>query len=346
MTSGAERDRAIELGRWRAHAPGRVNLIGDHTDYMGGPVLPMAVQLGTTIVATRGEDRIELTSADEDDVALVPLPVTDASAARPPWARYVAGVAQVLGSTVGLRGRVGTTLPVGAGLSSSAALEVATALALGDDGAPRDVARRCQHAEQLATGVPCGVMDQFASCAGRAGHAMLLDCDTLDVRHVRVPQDARVWVIHSGAPRSLAGSAYARRRAECERATRTVGPLPTAEPARIEAIVDPVERARARHVHSESARVRRAADALEHGDLELVGRYMRESHRSLREDFEVSTPRLDELVDHLCGIDGVLGARLTGAGFGGCVVALARPGVELEGWHVVPSDGARVERVD
>jgi galactokinase len=332
--------------RWRAHAPGRVNLIGDHTDYMGGLVLPMAVQLGTTIDATRGGASVELRSDQFELPASIELPVRRAAATEPSWARYVAGVAQVLDARVGLRGEIRSTLPVGAGLSSSAALEVATALALGDDGPPVDLARRCQEAEHLATGVPCGIMDQLAVVAGRAGHALLLDCDTLVVRHVRVPDHACLWVLHSGQPRTLAGSEYARRRQECERAVAEVGPLPRADPATIEAIADAVVRRRARHVRSECERVRLVAAALAEEDLEVVGRAMVESHRSLRDDFEVSTPALDALVEQLCATEGVLGARLTGAGFGGCVVALARPDVTLPGWRVEPADGARLVRLD
>lgn len=332
--------------RWRAHAPGRVNLIGDHTDYMGGLVLPMAVQLGTTLVATRGGTSVELRSDQFDRPAAIELPVRHAATTEPSWARYVAGVAQVLDARVGLRGEIRSTLPVGAGLSSSAALEVAAALALGDRGPAVDLARRCQEAEHLATGVPCGIMDQLAVAAGRAGHALLLDCATLVVQHVRVPDTACIWVVHSGQPRTLAGSEYARRRQECERAVTEVGPLPQADPVAIEAIADPVVRARARHVRSECERVRLVADALVDEDLDAVGRAMVESHRSLRDDFAVSTAALDALVEQLCATDGVFGARLTGAGFGGCVVALARPGVTLHGWRVEPADGARLERLD
>jgi galactokinase len=329
-----------------ATAPGRVNLIGDHTDYMGGLVLPMAVQLGTTITATRGGDRVELSSAQVPGAVSFGLPVQDATTVEPSWGRYVAGVAAELGATQGLSGTVESDVPLGSGLSSSAALEVAAALALGDDGTPLEVARRCQLAEQRATGVPCGIMDQLASAAGVEGHALLIDCATLDITPVPVPDQARIWVVHSGQERQLVSSAYADRRAECERAAAVLGPLPAADPADIEALADPVERARARHVRSECDRVRRFARVLATGDLTTAGQLMRASHDSLRDDFEVSTPVLDELVDELCTHDGVFGARLTGAGFGGCVVALAAPGVELPGWQVHAAAGARVELLD
>jgi galactokinase len=335
--------------RVRSVAPGRVNLIGDHTDHMGGPVLPMAIQLGTTVEGVRTGTSIELASDRIDGEVRVDLPVTDPARMSPDWGRYVAGVALQLATTVGLVGRVTSDLPPGAGLSSSAALEVATALALRDEGAatdPLELARACQLAEQAATGVPCGIMDQLASIAGIEGHALLIDCTTLAVEPVPVPDHARVWVVHSGQERTLAGSAYGTRRAECERAAAELGPLPGADRAAVERLADPVVRARARHVRSESARVHEFAAALRDEDLVRAGALMDASHRSLRDDFEVSTPVLDELVEHLRAIPGVHGARLTGAGFGGCAVALAEPGVRLHGWQVVPSAGARLEPSD
>jgi galactokinase len=328
-----------------ATAPGRVNLIGDHTDYMGGLVLPMAIQLHTVVTGVRGGRTVEIHSAELDDRVAFELPVADPSTVEPTWGRYVAGVAAQVQPSSGFRGELHSSVPVGSGLSSSAALEVATALALGDEGTPLEVARRCQIAEQLATGVPCGIMDQLASTAGVAGHALLIDCDTLQVEPVRVPDDASVWVVHSGEPRTLAGSAYAQRRAECEAAEELVGRLPTADPSLIERIGDAVVRARARHVRSECERVRSFAEALRNGELARAGVVMDESHRSLRDDFEVSTARLDKLVDDLSSIQGVHGVRLTGAGFGGCVVALTDPDVELAGWRVVPSAGASLSVV-
>jgi galactokinase len=338
--------------RVRAHAPGRVNLIGDHTDYMGGLVLPMAVQMGTTIEAVRGGPCIELRSDRMEGVLTLDLPVRDPATVQPSWGRYVAGVAAELaaaelpGLPTGLVGTVGSDLPMGSGLSSSASLEVAVALALGDTGDPLSVAQRCQRAEQVATGVPCGIMDQLASAAGVEGSALLIDCATLRVTPVPIPEHAAIWVLHSGQERQLVGSAYADRRAECEAAAALVGPLPDASPDRIEALEDPVVRARARHVRTECDRVLAVADALRGGDLRAAGELMVASHRSLRDDFEVSTPRLDELVAQLVDTPGVYGARLTGAGFGGCVVALAEPGTTLEGWSVHAAAGAHVDVLD
>ena len=340
-----------EGARFRATAPGRVNLIGDHTDYMGGLALPMAVQLATTIEGTRRDGSISLRSAEIDGVVELTLPVDDAATVTPTWGRYVAGVAAEVGRLEGLGGtgidaEVRSTIPLGSGLSSSAALEVAVALALGDPGTPLEVARRCQRAEQLATGVSCGIMDQLASASGVDGAALLMDCATDQVTPVVVPTDAWFHVLHSGQQRELVGSEYATRRAQCERAVESVGPLPVADDAAIERIDDPVVRARARHVRSECRRVESFAEALARGDLAEAGELMNESHRSLRDDFEVSTAALDALVARLLGTDGVLGARLTGAGFGGCVVALTRPGVELDGWRVLPGPGARLEWLD
>jgi galactokinase len=332
--------------RIRAHAPGRVNLIGDHTDYMGGLVLPMAVQMGTTIDAVRGGARLELRSDQVDGLLSLDLPVADPSAVQPAWGRYVAGVAVELASAagidapLGLVGSVTSDLPLGSGLSSSASLEVAAALALGDTGSPLEVAQRCQRAEQIATGVPCGIMDQLASAAGVEGSALLIDCATSQITPVPVPDDAAIWVLHSGQERELVGSAYADRRAECEQAEAIVGPLPSAPLDRIEELDDPIVRARARHVRTECDRVLEFTRALRADDLRAAGELMVASHVSLRDDFAVSTSRLDELVEALCSRPGVHGARLTGAGFGGCVVALAEPDVVLDGWRVHASAGA------
>jgi galactokinase len=185
-------------------------------------------------------------------------------------------------------------------------------------------------------------MDQLASAAGEEGRALLIDCHTLEVELIPVPEDAEFVVRHSGQSRELAGSAYATRKAECERAEILIGPLRTARPDDVPRIKDPVVRARARHVISENERVRRFAAALRNGQLDVCGRLMKESHASLAADFAVSTPTLDGLVAELNQTDGVYGARLTGAGLGGCVVALCRPGTDIGGWPVRPSPGAHL----
>lgn len=333
----------------RAWAPGRVNLIGEHTDYSGGLVLPMAIQLGTEIRGERLDGRVRLSSANEPRAVDFALPVADPAAVQPEWGRYVAGVAASLPTTAGFEGTVSSTVPAGAGLSSSAALEVATALALGasNDHSPLRIAQLAQGAEHLATGMPCGIMDQLASACGVDGHALRIDCETLQVTPIVVPEDARIVVIHSGQQRRLVGSAYADRRAQCETAAALVGPLRSATLDDVSHIADDVIRRRAHHVVSENARVDRFATAFGAGDLDDAGQLMIESHRSLRDDFEVSTERLDTLVSHLIATDGVYGARLTGAGFGGCVVALCRPDVDpipkaLDGWIVVASQGAHL----
>jgi galactokinase len=307
----------------RAYAPGRVNLIGDHTDYAGGLVLPMAIDRGTTVSIAPGGDVVEMRSDVEADVARVPIDVDDPAALEPFWARHIAAAVTVVRPAVGGTGEVTTTLPVGAGLSSSTALEVATALALGFDGTPLELARACQQAERLASGVPCGIMDQIASTSGVAGHALLIDCASVSVTPVPVPDDADIVVVHSGQSRALAASAYATRRAELE----------NGDPRRV------------RHVGTENERVALFAEALRAGDLVAAGQLMIESHASLRDDFEVSTPALDALVDRLVATPGVHGARLTGAGFGGCVVALTDPGALTEGWVVRASAGASLEPV-
>jgi galactokinase len=325
----------------RAVAPGRVNLIGDHTDHTGGVALPMAIDLVTTVTGQPGGDRIVLRSDVCDGVADVALAVDDPAAVEPPWARYVAGVVAEVRPQVGFTGVVSSTVPAGAGLSSSAALEVATALALGADADPVTLARMCQRAEQRAAGVPCGVMDQLASVCGVEGHALLLDGHDLHIEPVQLPDHLDVVAVHSGEPRRLAGSAYAERHKACVAAEAVVGPLRLLRDiSDLGAIGDPVTRRRARHVVTENARVLACADALRHGEVHAAGALMLESHASLRDDFEVSTPALDHLVNQLRSTPGVYGARLTGAGFGGCVVALCRPGALDIGWRLAPSAGA------
>lgn len=335
--AGAEGPLVTAIG------PGRVNLIGEYTDFSGGLVLPMAIDLATTVTGHRGGDRVVLVSADEPAPAVVHLDVADPSTATPSWARYVAGVVAQLRPAQGFTGEVHTTLPVGAGLSSSAALEVAVALALGFEGTALELATLTQRAEQEASGVPCGIMDQLASAGGVDGHALLIDCHELTVTPVALPDGAEVRVIHSGQARQLADSAYGERRAAVEAAEEVLGPLRLLrDPAAAEQLDDPVLRRRARHVIAENGRVRAFAAALADGDLGAAGALMAASHASLRDDFEVSTDVLDALVDRLQATDGVHGARLTGAGFGGCVVALTDPGALAEGWLVRPATGAHL----
>jgi len=326
----------------RAVGPGRVNLIGDHTDTTDGLVLPMAIDLATVVQGRREGDRVVLTSVDDPEVAVVPLDVADPTALTPGWARYVAGVVAELRPTIGFTGTVTTTLPVGAGLSSSAALEVAVALALGFTGTPLALAQLTQRAEHRASGVPCGIMDQLASAAGVRSHALLIDCHDLTVSPIALPSDVEVRVVHSGQARRLSGSAYAERLAAVQAAEAVLGPLRLlADPATVDRLDDPVLRRRARHVITENGRVRAAAEALGSGDVAAAGRAMAASHASLRDDYDVSTPVLDRLVERLSATAGVYGARLTGAGFGGCAVALTEPGALNEGWLVQAADGAR-----
>ena len=333
----------------RAWAPGRVNLIGDHTDHTGGLVLPMAIDLGTTVTGQRSGEVVEIRSSTEPEPAIVPLDVHDPSSVRPGWARYVAGVVAEMGPLTGFRGTVDTTLPVGAGLSSSAALEVAVALALGFEGSALELARLCQRAEQRASGVPCGIMDQLASAAGVAGHALHIDCTSFDVRPVPIPDDLEVIVVDSGQRRSLASSAYADRAAACQAAEGVVGPLRSATVEDLAQLDDGLRR-RARHVITENARVDQLAAALVAGDRRSLADALAASHASLRDDFEVSTPVMDALVSRLVQTAGVIGARLTGGGFGGCVVALTERATvlpdDLAAWHLSAAAGARISDVD
>lgn len=331
----------------RAFAPGRVNLIGEHTDYTDGLVLPMTIHLGTTVTADVGGDRVSLASRNEPEPVDLPRQVPtdpDALAAlRPEWARFVGAAIAHVRPARGLHGVVTSTMPIGAGLSSSTSLAMAVTLALGFEGSAHELALTVQSVEQAASGVPCGIMDQLVAAAARPGTALLIDCRSLATEPIRLPGDVQVLVVDSGQPRRLMHSAYAARRAECEAAARIIGPLRDAVPGAERAITDPAVRRRARHVIGENARVRAFAAALAAGDAAEAGQIMTAGHRSLRDDFEVSTPTLDDTVAELMATPGVLGARLTGAGFGGCVVALTRPGVTVASrrhWIVQPAGPA------
>ena len=327
--------------RVHVRAPGRVNLIGDHTDYTGGLVLPMAIDRWTELRGRRGGDRVHLTSADEPEPVDLTLPLAgEPRDVRPAWGRFVAGVVAELAPTEGLEGRLTTTIPVGAGLSSSAALGVAVALGLGHGGDAVALAQLVRRSEHRATGVPTGIMDQLCIASAVEGHATLIDCTTLEVTQVPIPEDVAI-VVRFVAHRTLDGSPYAERVAQCAAAAAIVGPLATARPEDVEVLEDPVLRRRARHVVTENARVRRFAAALGTGDLATAGAVMVEGHRSLRDDYEVSTPAMDAAVEELLAVPGVHGARLTGGGFGGCVVALCERGTVVEdGWHVRPVGAA------
>lgn len=338
-----------------ATAPGRVNLIGEHTDYTGGLALPIAVDLGTTVEGRRLGDRIRLTSDAEAGTVDLPAPRAPGAATRttngaPAWGAYADAVATGLaarGQGGGFDGSVRTTLPVGAGLSSSAALEVALALALGFEGTRGDLVALTRDAEEAAVGVPCGLLDQLSSVCGVEGHALLIDFEHLEVTPVPLPDGLEVVVMHSGEARTLAGSAYADRHRECADAARQVGPLRHASADDVGQLADPVLRRRARHVVAENERVLAMVEALRSDDLRAAGTLLSEGHRSLRVDFEVSTPTLNELVARLEATDGVFGARLTGGGFGGCVVAFTTPGTLAPGsgvWPVRARGGAQVIR--
>ncbi|MFZ0172307.1 MAG: galactokinase family protein [Acidimicrobiales bacterium] len=336
-----------------AFAPGRVTLIGDHTDYTGGLALPIAINLGTEVVfhPDATADCIELSSSLEPESARIPLAVPanpwDLGMILPEWGRHVGAIASIVRPRYGGKGTITTTLPVGAGLSSSAALEIAVALALGYAGDALSLAQACQLAQQVASGVRTGIVDQLAITLAEAGHAMLLDCSTLRATAVAIPEEVEVIVAHCGVVRSIVASAYAERRAECEAAERLVGPLRSATPWEVDRLSDPVLRRRARHVVSENARVRQFVAALQRNDLRAAGQLMNDSHASLAADFEASIPELDGLAERLRSMSGVFGARMTGAGFGGCVVALAERGsvrLPLRGvqaWRTLPSEAAR-----
>lgn len=336
-----------------AFAPGRLTLIGDHTDYTGGYAMALALDLGTEVAFAPGAagEAVTFTSAAVPERVRVPLTQSadeiDVAMVLPEWGRYVAALVGLLKPTHGGSGTITSSLPLGAGLSSSAALGVALALALGAEDEPVALARLCQRAEHLAAGVATGVLDQLAIASATTGRAMFIDCLSLEVAQVVIPEEAEFVAVHCGVPRQVASSSYGERRRQCAQAEAEIGPLRSARAWDLDALKDPLVRRRARHVLSENARVVAFRGALEHGDLRQAGELMNDSHRSLASDFEVSLPALDQLVGFLQGCEGVYGARLTGAGFGGCAVALCRPGAleaVLRGrrhWAARPGRGAR-----
>jgi galactokinase len=334
-------DRRSEVRVVRA--PGRVNLIGEHTDYNLGYVLPAAIDLEIRIAYVPTDDGlVRLTRLDSGETDAF-----DAAADRPrsgSWLDYVAGTAWALreaGLPIGgLRGVVASTLPPNAGLSSSAAIELASAWAMLDETAPTieplRLARICQRAENGYVGVQSGLMDQFAEACGVADSAMLLDCRSLDWRPVPIPDGHALVVCHTGSARHLDGSAYNERRAQCQAAVDllavddpSITSLRDVTEAALAAAADrlpPVVRRRAEHIVAENARVLATVEALEADDRSAIGRLFAASHASLRDRFEVSSPELDAMVEIAVGVPGVVGARMTGAGFGGCTINLVEEG--------------------
>lgn len=336
--SAVERAARSHQYRWGepdvvARAPGRVNLIGDHTDYNEGFALPMALPFDTAVALDRGGRGLGVEIAATGFGAVTIDPGEDPRGA-PEWARHVAGVVVLTAAAgievAGRRLSIDTDVPIGAGLSSSAALEVATIVALTAavdvSWSPLDIALLGQRVEHEVVGVPSGIMDQLISAGAVAGHASMLDCRATTLTPVRVPHEVVVAVMDTGTRRALADGSYADRRSACVRAAAALGvtALRDADEGRLGAIADPVDRRRARHVVTENQRVLDALEAARAGDVAALGRAMTASHASLRDDFEVSSPALDAVVDAALAAPGCVGARMTGGGFAGCAVALVR----------------------
>jgi galactokinase len=346
------RDLAVEFayrfGRTPtvSRAPGRVNLIGEHTDYNDGFVMPAALEFATLTAASQRPDRrlrvysVILDETREFDLDSPPQGPTGE------WSDYILGVALMLESSgrnlAGADLVVWTDVPIGAGLSSSAALEVSCAHALlTESGLPFDpieVAQLCQRAENDFVGMRCGVMDQYISCCGVAGHALLIDCRSLESRHVAIAPNLRLLIANSRVRHQHAGGEYNLRREACEEGVRLLsrylGPIQALRdvtPEQLEAkrrkLPDLIYR-RCRHIVTENARVLEAARALEAGDFGACGRAMNASHISMRDDFEITCPEVDMLAGLAQTVNGVYGSRMTGGGFGGCTITL------LEEWAV------------
>ncbi|PYS69449.1 MAG: galactokinase [Acidobacteria bacterium] len=337
-------------------APGRVNLIGEHTDYNDGFVMPAAINFSTWLTLfPLSENRIEIYSENFQEEVVFDFDNPQTARAKH-WSDYAIGVIVMLlqdgcklrGARLVIRGEV----PLGAGLSSSAALEVVTAYALAAHSElnieNHELAKLCQKAEIEFVGARVGIMDQFVSLFGEANKALLLDCRSLEYKLLPLPTDANLVVCNTMVKHELAASAYNERRQQCEEGVRVLsGLLPTVKalrdvtPDQLETHRERLEEdvyRRCRHIVTENVRVLAAAEALEQGDLGRFGELMYESHRSLRDDFEVSCLELDCLVEQARCVEGVFGARMTGGGFGGCTVNLvARDSVE--GFKHLVGDG-------
>lgn len=343
-----ERFGSAPVGRHRVHvirAPGRVNLIGEHTDYNEGLVFPMAIEPEVRLACRAREDGLVRLAS-----SVFPGQVVEFSVQKPiergdpAWANYSRGVAaEMVEAGIPLSGMdcmLTNTLPVGGGLSSSAAIEVGTALALlavsGAEMSPERIALLAQKAEHEYAGVPVGIMDQTAVASGKAGHAMLLDCRDLSKRFVPIdPKDLRVVIANTMVKHELTGGEYAQRRRQCEegvaffqKSNPSIHALRDVTMAQVEAaegkLPDVVFR-RCRHVVGEIARAAEGAEKLRQEQYDAFGELMVQSHRSLRDDYEVSCPELDFLSEQSTKVKGVYGARMTGGGFGGCIVALTQP---------------------
>ena len=333
-----------ERGYMNYFASGRVNLIGEHIDYNGGLVMPIAINLGIKgLYKTREDSKVCLYSTTHDEHVIFDIAETpDAYDIEASWANYPIGVINALRNDgVNLLGFdlfFDSTLPEGSGLSSSAAIEVLTAYTLlhqsGRNINLSDMAVLCQGVENNFIGVNCGIMDQFAVANCKKDHALLLDCNTLEYEHVSFElDDYSLLVINSKKPRSLIKSAYNQRKSESDEALHILlkadklshaESLVHADMSDLSIIVDPTIRKRARHVVSENLRVKHAVAALKMGDLHTFGRLMNASHQSMKEDYEVTGIEMDTLAETAQHIDGCLGARMTGGGFGGCAIALVK----------------------
>lgn len=328
-------------------SPGRVNLIGEHTDYNGGHVFPCAISLGTyALVADRQDSKTQIYSMNMADKGVIEFPMSGLSYDKAKdWANYPMGVVKVF-EDAGFKAGHGFdiliygTLPNGSGLSSSASIEVLTALILNDAfdfGLDMvEMVKLSQKAENTFVGVNCGIMDQFAVGMGKKDCAILLDCNTLSYRYSKIALDgASIVITNTNKPHSLASSAYNVRRAQCEHALNelkevkpelnALGELSNEEFNQLAgAISEPLERQRARHAVLENNRTLEAVEALEANDVAKFGKLMNESHYSLRDDYDVTGRELDTLAELAWQVEGVIGSRMTGAGFGGCTVSLVK----------------------
>jgi galactokinase len=324
-------------------APGRVNLIGEHTDYNNGFVMPAAIEFSTWVAMAPRDDRnvlVHSTQFAQD----FEFSLTEPATRQHKWTDYVQGVAVTLQNAgfrlTGANLLVNGEVPLGSGLSSSAALEVATALALlaasGQEIGTVELARLCQRAENQFVGARCGIMDQFICCLGKQGHCLMIDCESLGYVPLPVPDGAVLVISNTMVKHAVSGGEYNVRRSQCEEGVALLSRFAPSIRSLRDVSADQLDRhghelrpvilKRCRHVVSENQRVRDAAEALKNDDLDRFGRLMKESHASLRDDYEVSCAELDLMVEIALRQPGTYGARMTGGGFGGCIISLVDQG--------------------
>lgn len=335
-----------------AQAPGRVNLIGDHTDYASGFAMPIAINLQLQIKATPTSGT-KITAFSHQLNELIEVDINDRRiehSSQSQLERFIKAAVTVIKDVNASKLEITSDLPISSGLSSSAAFSVALLMSLGFKyNSKLELAKAAQKTEHLATGVPCGLLDQIAITMAEAGKALLINFSELSISSIPIPNEAVFLVIHSGIYRTLENQAYADRVKQADALAKLLGPLNEVGLEDLKSIKDPLLKRRAVHIITENERVKQASEALKQNDLSCFGQLLYQSHESLSKNYDVSTKEIDQIINYLKSIKEVIGARLTGAGFGGCIIAVLKRKLEKEQlkgmtyFYVIPSQGASLK---